>query len=102
MTDEYCPVQISVGMPKNPYPLSLANSSVRIIRIRSNQEVPDYFAELSEKSTDEHLPLSSVSGIFMVMMYIVVFMQGRTIPNTKAALKHPGSIIRSKGLRKRT
>ena len=64
MTDEYCPVQISVGMPKNPYPLSLANSSVRIIRIRSNQEVPDYFTELSEKSTDEHLPLSAVSGIF--------------------------------------
>lgn len=64
VTAEYCPVQINVGMPKNPYPLSLADSGVRIIRIRSNQEVPDYFTDPSEKSTDEHLQLSSVSGIF--------------------------------------
>ena len=58
VTAEYCPVQINVGMPKNPYPLSLADSGVRIIRIRSNQEVPDYFTDPSEKSTDEHLRLS--------------------------------------------
>ena len=64
LTEEYCPTQINVGMPKNPYLLSLADSGVRIIRIRSNQEVPDYFTNLSEKSTDEHLQLSSVSGIF--------------------------------------
>ena len=64
VTAEYCPVQINVGMPKNPYPLSLADSGARIIRIRSNQEVPDYFTDPSEKSTDEHLRLSSVSGIF--------------------------------------
>lgn len=64
VTDEYCPVQINVGMPKKPYSFSLADSGVRIIRIRSNQEVPDYFTDLSEKSTDEHLQLSSVSGIF--------------------------------------
>ena len=64
VTAEYCPVQINVGMPKNPYPLSLADSGVRIIRIRSNQEVPDYFTDPSEKSTDEHLRISSVSGIF--------------------------------------
>lgn len=61
---EYCPVQINVGMPKNPYPLSLADSGVRIIRIRSNQEVPDYYTELSEKSTDDHLQYASTSGIF--------------------------------------
>lgn len=64
MTDEYCPDQVNVGMPKRPYPLSLIDSGVRIIRIRSNQEVPDYFTDLSEKSTDERLQLSSVSGIF--------------------------------------
>ncbi|MGN1156291.1 MAG: pPIWI_RE module domain-containing protein, partial [Agathobacter sp.] len=64
MADRYCPVQINVGMPKNPYPLSLAGSGVRIIRIRSNQEVPDYFTNLSEKSTNDHLQFSSVSGIF--------------------------------------
>lgn len=64
VTDKYCPTQINVGVPKNPYPLSLIDSGVRIIRIRSNQEVPDYFTDLSKKSTDDHLQLSSISGIF--------------------------------------
>lgn len=64
LAEEYCPAQINVGMPKSPYPLSLTDSGVRIIRIRSNQEVPDYFTDLSEKSTDEHFQLSSISGIF--------------------------------------
>ncbi len=64
LTEEYCPTQINVGMPKSPYPLSLTDSGVRIIRIRSNQEVPDYFTDLSEKSTNEHLQLSAISGIF--------------------------------------
>ena len=60
----YCPTQINVGMPQNPYLLSLANSGVRIIRIRSNQEVPDYFTGLSAKASDENLQRSSASGIF--------------------------------------
>lgn len=64
MADECCPTQINVGMPKNPYPLSLIDSGVRIVRIRSNQEVPDYFTDPSEKSTDDHMQLSSASGIF--------------------------------------
>lgn len=64
VTDEYCPSQINVGMPKNPYRLSLTDSGVRIIRIRSNQEVPDYFTDLSKKSMDDHLQFSSASGIF--------------------------------------
>ena len=34
-------------------PLSLTDSGVRIIRIRSNQEVPDYFTNLSAQSTDD-------------------------------------------------
>lgn len=62
--DEYCPKQINVGMPNNPYPLSLLDSGVRIIRIRRNQEVPDYFTNLSMKSTEEHLQYTSASGIF--------------------------------------
>jgi hypothetical protein len=61
---EYCPTQINVGMSKKPYPLSLLDSGVRIIRIRSNQEVPDYFTELSEKATDGNLQYSSASGVF--------------------------------------
>lgn len=64
VTDEYCPAQINVGMPKNPYSFSLVDSGVRIVRIRSNQEVPDYFTDISEKSTNNHLQRSSVSGIF--------------------------------------
>lgn len=62
--EDYCPTQINVGRPKNPYPLSLVGSGVRIIRIRSNQEVPDYFTDLSKNATDDRLQLSSVSGIF--------------------------------------
>lgn len=64
IVDRYCPKEINAGMPNNPYPLSLADSGVRIIRIRSNREVPDYFTELSKKATEECTQLSSASGIF--------------------------------------
>ncbi len=62
--EPYCPTEINVGMPKSPYKMSLLNSGVRIIRIRSNQEVPDYYTDLSKKSTEERLQLTSSSGIF--------------------------------------
>ena len=64
MIGEYCPSLINVGTPQSPYLLSLADSGVRIIRIRSTQEVPDYFTELSVKATDDNLQHSSTSGIF--------------------------------------
>jgi hypothetical protein len=64
MVDEYCPSQINVGTAQSPSFLSLAGSNVRIIRIRSNQEVPDYFTELSAKASDENLQFSSATGIF--------------------------------------
>lgn len=64
MAKEYCPIQINVGMPQNSYLMSLEDSGVRIIRIRSNQEVPDYYTDLSAKSTDAKLQRSSASGIF--------------------------------------
>ena len=60
----YCPSEINVGMPKSPYMMSFLGSGVRIVRIRSNQEVPDYFTDLSEKSTEERLQLTASSGIF--------------------------------------
>ena len=60
----YYPTQVNVGMPQSPYLLSLANSGVRIIRLRSNQEVPDYFTELRVKVSDENSQRSSTSGIF--------------------------------------
>lgn len=64
MADAYCPAQINVGTPQSPYLLSLIDSGVRIVRIRSNQEVPDYFTELSAKASGENLQRSSASGIF--------------------------------------
>lgn len=64
LTDNYCPAQINAGMPKNPYPFSLEGSGIRIIRIRSNQEVPDYYTDLSVKSTAVSSQRSSVTGVF--------------------------------------
>jgi len=62
--ESYCHTEINVGMLQSPYMMSLVDSGVRIIRIRSNQEVPDYYTDPSEKSTEEHLQLSASSGIF--------------------------------------
>lgn len=64
MSSEYCPIQINVGMPKNPVAFSIENTGVRIIRIRSNQEVPDYYTELSKKSSGERVQYTSVYGVF--------------------------------------
>lgn len=64
VTKNYCPTQINAGMPQNPYPISLAGSGVRIIRIRSNQEVPDYHTEYSEKMSEDNIQYASASGVF--------------------------------------
>ncbi len=61
VTEPYCPEQIDTGMPRNPYPLSLTGTGIRIMRIRSNQEVPDYYTMLRAGSTQEYV---SASGIF--------------------------------------
>jgi len=53
VTDQYCTMQINVGMWENPVPFSIENSGVRIIRIRSNQEVPDFFTDISVKSIQQ-------------------------------------------------
>lgn len=62
--ETYCPTEINVGMPQSPYLMSLADSGVRIIRIRSNQEVPDYYTDFREKSIDGQGQRSASSGIF--------------------------------------
>jgi len=64
VTEDYCPAQINAGMPQNPYPLSLTGSGVRIIRVRSNQEVPDYYTEYSEKTSQDSIQYASASGVF--------------------------------------
>lgn len=61
---EYCPKAINVGRKASPFDLELLNSGVRIIRIRTNQEVPDYYTDLSVKSTDEKQQRAATSGIF--------------------------------------
>lgn len=63
MLDEYIPKQIDVGAQKAPFNLPLANSGVRIARIRCNTEVPDYFtSQRSEEESSEKY--SSATGVF--------------------------------------
>lgn len=64
MKEKYCPAQIDAGTYKSPLPISLTDTGVRIIRIRSNMEVPDYFTDLSEKATANNSMYSSAAGIF--------------------------------------
>lgn len=63
MLGEYIPEKIDVGAQKAPFYLQLANSGVRIVRIRCNAEVPDYFT--SRRSSEEKLEkYSSATGVF--------------------------------------
>lgn len=63
MLGEYIPKQIDVGAQKAPFNLPLANSGVRIARIRCNTEVPDYFT--SQRSAEENSEkYSSATGVF--------------------------------------
>ncbi len=64
MRDEYCPIRLNVGVSKTPVSLSIENTGIRIIRIRSNQEVPDYYTELSGGSLDKCIQYAAASGIF--------------------------------------
>lgn len=63
MLDKYIPKQVDVGAQKAPFYLPLANSGVRIARIRCNTEVPDYFTSQrsGEESSDKY---SSATGVF--------------------------------------
>lgn len=62
--EEYIPEQIDVGVQKAPYYFSLTNSGVRIVRIRCNAEVPDYYTSLrvDEENSDK---FSSATGVFL-------------------------------------
>ena len=64
MLGEYIPEQIDVGAQKNPFYMQLANSGVRIARIRCNTEVPDYFTERKVKDNTDTIEYSSASGVF--------------------------------------
>lgn len=59
---KYCPKSIDVG-DKNPYEMSLLGTGIRILRIRNNAEVPDYYTCKSERSKKEDA-YSSCKGVF--------------------------------------
>lgn len=59
---EYCPKFIDVG-DKNPYEMSLLGTGVRVLRIRANGEVPDYYTCKSERSKKENA-YASCAGVF--------------------------------------
>lgn len=64
MLDEYIPKQIDVGAKKAPFYYSLNDSGVRIVRIRTNTEVPDYITERKGADESKAAEYSSASGVF--------------------------------------
>lgn len=64
MFDEYIPKQIDVGAQKAPYYFRLKDSGVRIVRIRTNMEVPDYITERKGADESKAAEYSSASGVF--------------------------------------
>lgn len=64
LTQEYCPKSINAGKKNSPFPMELLGTGIRIIRIRTNQEVPDYYTGMSSKSTEDKAQRESNSGVF--------------------------------------
>lgn len=59
MLGEYMPEEIDAGANKTPYMISLKDTGIRIIRVRDNSEIPDYYT--SQKEDDNY---SSATGVF--------------------------------------
>lgn len=55
----YIPQEVDIGMQDSPYLYPLINTGVRILRVRDNEEVPDYYIHMGE-GQDAY---SMVSGI---------------------------------------
>lgn len=66
LSEEYCPTNINAGSSKNPIPFSLKGTGIRLIRMRCNQEVPDYYTSLSlsQNHMDENPKMKTSSGVF--------------------------------------
>lgn len=64
MLDEYIPKQIDVGAQKAPFYYPLKDSGVRIVRIRTNMEVPDYITARKGADESKAAEYSSASGVF--------------------------------------
>ena len=59
--DQYVPSEINVGTKTSSYNMSLKGSGIRIVRIRGNYEVPDYYTATNSKSEDY---FASTAGLF--------------------------------------
>ena len=60
MCAEYMPTEIDAGSNKSPYMMDLNNTGIRIMRVRDNNEVPDYYT--SQRGEDDKY--SSATGVF--------------------------------------
>lgn len=60
--ETFCPKELSVGERESPYQLPLLDSGVRMIRVRKNEEVPDYYTDL--RPDDDREGHKSRSGLF--------------------------------------
>ena len=58
---QYVPTEINVGTKASSYNMALKGSGIRIIRIRGNYEVPDYYTAANSKSEDYY---ASTAGLF--------------------------------------
>lgn len=103
MAAEYCPKEINVGKKASPFELELLNSGVRIIRLRTNQEVPDYYTDLSIKATDEIQQRAGTSGIFQYGKAFWSIVSRPNDPKFKKSLKenridHPQTFYAEKDM----
>ncbi len=58
----YCPKEFDVGDKDNSYKVDLNDTNIRILRIRDNAEVPDYYN--NTLADPENNKFSSISGLF--------------------------------------
>ncbi len=58
-SEDYIPDEIDAGDSKNSYPIILKDTGVRILRVRNNDEIPDYYTKTNAKEN-----YSSATGIF--------------------------------------
>lgn len=64
LSEDYVPDQINVGTKESPYAIPLTGTGVRVIRIRNNGEVPDYFTAQRDNCSKDNPLYSSASGLF--------------------------------------
>lgn len=95
---KYCPDCIDIGSKTLSMPLSLCNSKLRIVRIRCNDEVPDYYFTSNEKIS------GNADGIYMYhdVYYASVAEKSKDktyrIGDKESSISHPKHSYREKRL----